>query len=125
MVPAGLESIGVDTGLHVLEIGALIWVGVFRLGGMAEAVKQQSAELLKLAATTEDLSRLRITDASDRERMNAIDQRMMMQGQRIDENTKSIGERVTEVSKSINERMNDLSRRIDELRREMGRPPRT
>jgi hypothetical protein len=121
----GLESLGIDTGLHVIEIMGLLWVGVFRLGGMAEAVKLQATEITKLTATTEDLSRLRISDASDRERMNAIDQRLMMQGQRIDENTKSISERVSELSKVSGDRMNDLSRRIDELRREMGRPPRS
>ena len=124
MVPGGIESLGVDTGLHVVEIIGLLWVGVFRLGGMAEAVKLQAQEITKLTNTTEDLSRLRISDASDRERMNALDQRLMMQGQRIDENTKTIGERVTEVSKNTSDRMNDLSRRIDELRREMGRAPR-
>jgi hypothetical protein len=105
----------VNTALHGMEIAALIWVGIFRLGGMAEAVKQNAYSITKLESAIEILGALRISDAADRERANADRQVVMLQGQRFDEMMKQHGDRMNHISERNDTMANVLNGRLEAI----------
>lgn len=122
-----MPDLTLDQTLHVAEIiailgmvGTVVKLGTalaFRIGQMTQKFETlaftTNTEIGELKKSVDVLGQLRINDASDRERMNAMDQRSIMQGQRIDEAVKILAAR-----------QDDLSRRIDEVRREV-RPDRS
>ena len=82
----------VDTVLKGLEIISIIGSAallMYRLGRTTERFEQvgtqQAAEIGQLKIAIEKMGALAVVTARQDERMNAMDQRMLTQGQRLDE----------------------------------------
>lgn len=116
------QPVSLDTILHACEIAAIIGTaigGVYKLGQMTQKFEtvgtQQASEITQLKNAVEALGQLRISDASDRERMNAIDQRMIMQGQRFDDAIRRNEERIIDHGKRLDTVANLINGRLEAI----------
>ncbi len=87
-----MQTVDMDTILKALEIISIVGSAgalMYRLGRTTQKFEQvgaqQASEISQLKVAIEKMGTLAVVTARQDERMNAMDQRMLTQGQRIDE----------------------------------------
>ena len=90
---------------NILTIVTFLVMGAGTIYTLKNDVRYQSQRLDNIEDTMRKIQDVLIKVAVQDERLAAMDQRMMLQGQRIDD-----------VMRTIGTRMDDLSRRVDSVR---------
>jgi len=98
-------------GLTVLlNLGAV----VFGAGGLVYAVNNLSKRMIGLEVEMKQMVTVMVTQGRQEERMNAMDQRVLAQGQRLDEFMKAQGQSLNNMARMVENtvsRVNNLADR--------------
>ena len=104
------HNIGVLVSLFITLLA-----GAIGYGALKTDVKNQGTRLDNIEDVMTKMQDILIKVAVQDERLTAMDQRSLMQGQRIDNLAAMIPMRIEESLKMANGRMDDMSRRIDAI----------